>query len=139
MLMRGSGARRLIATLAVLAFALRSLVPVGYMWAPVDGRLAVVACSEYAADAVALATLHIHHHHHGGGHAGAPGAHSESAASSDSCPFALAGGAALAANATTLAAQQFEIVQARLPQFDYSAPRSIPPRFHAPRGPPAAV
>jgi len=138
-LMRGPGARRLIATLAVLAFALRSLVPVGYMWAPVDGRLAVIACSDYAADVVALATQHQHAHHHGGGHSGAPGAHSESAAATDSCPFALAGGAALAANAPTLTAQQFEIVQARLPQFDYSAPRSIPSRFHAPRGPPAAV
>jgi hypothetical protein len=139
-LMRGPGARRLIATLAVLAFALRSLVPVGYMWAPVDGRLAVMACSDYAADVVALATQHQHaHHHHDGGHSGATGAHSGGSASTDSCPFALAGGAALAANATTLAAQQFEIVQARLPQFDYSAPRSIPSRFHAPRGPPAAV
>ena len=144
MLMRGPGARRLIAMLAVLAFALRSLVPVGYMWAPIDGRLAVVACSDYAADVVALATQHqhSHHHHYDDAHAGAPGApgaHGESAASADSCPFALAGSAALAANAPTLAAQQFEIVQARLPQFDYSAPRSIPSRFHAPRGPPAAV
>lgn len=138
MLMRGPGAQRLIATLAVLAFALRSLVPVGFMWSPVDGRLAVVACSEYAADVVALATQHqhSHHHHHDGGHSGA---HSGGSASTDSCPYALAGGAALAANAPTLAAQQFEIVQARLPQFDYSAPRSIPSRFHAPRGPPAAV
>ena len=127
MLMRRPGPRRLIATLAVLVFALRSLLPVGYMWAPVDGRLAVVACSDYAADVVALATLHIHHHHGG------------AAAATDSCPYALAGGAALAANAPTLTAQQFEIVQARLPQFDYSAPRSIPSRFHAPRGPPAAV
>ena len=140
-LMRGPGARRLIATLAVLAFALRSLVPVGYMWAPVAGRLAVMACSDYAADVVALATQnqHSHHHHHDGGHSGATGAHSGGSASTDSCPFALAGGAALAANAPTLTAQQFEIVQARLPQFDYSAPRSIPSRFHAPRGPPAAV
>jgi len=135
MLMRGPGARRLIAMLAVLAFALRSLVPVGYMWAPVAGRLAVMACSDYAADVVALATQnqHSHHHHHDGGHSGATGAHSGGSASTDSCPFALA------ANAPTLAAQQFEIVQARLPQFDYSAPRSIPSRFHAPRGPPAAV
>ncbi len=131
MLMRGPGARRLIATLAVLAFALRSLVPVGYMWTPVEGRLAVSACSDYAADVVSLATQHqhFHHHHHRG----------DAAGSTDSCPFALAGGAALAANAPTLAAQQFEIVQARLPQFDYSAPLSIPSRFHAPRGPPAAV
>jgi hypothetical protein len=115
----------------VLAFALRSLVPLGYMWTPVEGRLAVVACSDYAADVVALATQHQHaHHHHAGGQAGA---------SSDSCPYALAGGAVLAANPTTLAVQQFEIVQARLPLFDYSAPPSIPSRFHAPRGPPAAV
>ena len=130
---RTPSARRLIATVAVLAFALRSLVPLGYMWAPIDGRLAVVACSDYAADVVALATPHQHsHHHHGGSHGGA-------AASSDSCPFALATGAALASSAPTLTAQQFEIVQARLPQFDYAAPRSIPSRFHAPRGPPAAV
>lgn len=132
-LLRSIGTRRLIAALAVLAFALRAFVPLGYMWTPVDGRLAVVACSDYAADVVALATQHQHAHHHHGG------AHGERATSSNSCPYALAGGAALAANATTLAAQQFEIVQARLPQFDYSAPRSIPSRFHAPRGPPAAV
>ncbi len=56
--------RHLLATLAVLAFALRSLVPVGFMWAAGDGHVTVVACSDYAADAVALATHH-HHHHQG--------------------------------------------------------------------------
>ena len=129
-------ARRRIATVAVLAFALRSLVPAGYMWAPVDGRVAMMACSGHAADVVTLTTLHQHAHHY---HGGAPGAHGERATATDSCPFALATGAALASSAPTLTAQQFQIVQARLPQFDYSAPRSIPSRFHAPRGPPAAV
>jgi hypothetical protein len=124
--------RPLLATLAVLAFALRSLVPVGFMWAPGDGHVTVVACSDYAADAVALATHHHHHHHQGGAQGG-------SAAESDSCPFALAGGAALAFSAPALAAQHVEIVQARLPSFDSRAPASIPLRFLAPRGPPAAA
>ena len=124
--------RPLLATLAVLAFALRSLVPVGFMWAPGDGHVTVVACSDYAADAVALATHHHHHHHQGGAQGG-------SSAESDSCPFALAGGAALAFSAPALAAQHYEIVQARLPSFDSSAPASIPLRFLAPRGPPAAA
>ncbi len=123
--------RYLLATLAVLAFALRSLVPVGFIWAPGDGHVTVVACSDYAADALALATHH-HHHHHGGAQGG-------SSAESDSCPFALAGGAALAFSAPALAAQHFEIVQARLPSFDSSAPASIPLRFLAPRGPPTAA
>ena len=125
-------ARHLCATLAVLAFALRSLVPIGFMWAPQDGHVTVVACSDYAADVVALATHHHHHHHH----AGAQGGRS---ATSDSCPFALAGGAALASNAPTLAVRHFQIVQARLPSLDSSAPASIPLRFRAPRGPPAAA
>ena len=123
-------ARHLWATLAVLAFALRSLVPVGFMWAPLDGHVTVVACSDYSADVVALASHHHHHHLHGA----AQGEHS---ATADSCPFALAGGAAFASSAPTLAARHFEIVQARLPSFDSSALASIPPRITAPRGPPA--
>ncbi len=123
--------RPLLALLAVLTFALRSLVPVGFMWAPVDGQVTMVACSDYSADVVALATHH-HHHHHGSASGG-------SSADTDSCPFALAGGAALSADVPTLAARHFQIVQARLPSFDSSAPASIPPRFLAPRGPPAAA
>ena len=122
--------RPLLAVLAVLAFALRSLVPVGFMWMPQDGHVAVVACSDYAADVVALAVHHLHHH---------GGAQGGSSATADACPFALAGGAALASSAPALAAQHFEIVQARLPSFDSSAPPSIPLRFLAPRGPPAAA
>jgi hypothetical protein len=116
---------------AVLAFALRSLVPAGFMWAPLDGHVTVVACSDFSADVVALASHH-HHHHHGVAQGG-------SSATGDSCPFALAGGAAFASSAPGLAVQHFEIVQARLPVFDTSAPRSIPLRFLAPRGPPAAA
>lgn len=124
-------ARPLLAILAVLAFGLRSLVPVGYMWAAHDGQVAVVACSDYAADVVAHATHHQHHHH-----AGAQGG---SSMGTQSCPFALAGGAALASNAPTLAARHFQVVQARLPAFESRAPASIPLRFLAPRGPPAAA
>ena len=124
--------RPLLAMLAVLGFALRSLVPVGFMWAPVDGQVTVVACSDYAADVVALASPH--HHHHGSG-----AAQGGSSAGTDSCPFALAGGAALTSHAPTLAARHFQIVQARLPSFDSSAPASIPLRFLAPRGPPTAA
>ncbi len=123
--------RQVLAVLAVLAFALRALVPVGYMWAPSDGLVTVVACSDYAGDVVALATHH-HHHHHAGGQGG-------SSATADSCPFALAGGAALASAAPTLAVRHFQLVQARLPSFDRGAPASIPLRFLAPRGPPAAA
>ena len=122
--------RPLLAVLAVLAFALRSLVPVGFMWMPQDGHVAVVACSDYAADVVALA---VHHHHH---HGGAQGG---SSATADACPFALAGGAALASSAPALAARHFVLAQTRLPVFDQRAPASIPPRFLAPRGPPAAA
>ena len=126
-------ARHLWATLVVLAFALRSLVPVGFMWAPLDGRVTVVACSDYSADVVALASHHHHHHHHPGAALG------EHSATADSCPFAQASGAAFASIAPTLAASHFEIVEARLPTFDSSAPASIPLRFLAPRGPPAAA
>jgi len=117
-----------MALAAVLAFALHALVPQGYMWAPVDGRVAVVACSDYAFDVLALAAHQHHHHaaHHAGGHG----------AAAQSCPYALAGGAALVASAPLLAVQQFALSQTRLPQLDQSAPRSIPLRFAAPRGPP---
>ena len=115
----------------MLAFALRSLVPVGFMWAPQGGHVTVVACSDYSTDVVALAS-HPHHHHHGGAQRG-------SSAGGDHCPFAAAGGAPLAGNAPTLAAHHFQIVQARLPSFESNAPASIPPRFLAPLGPPAAA
>lgn len=123
--------RPVLAILAVLAFALRSLVPVGFMWASGDGHVSVVACSDYAADVVALATHH-HDHHHAGAQGG-------SSAGTESCPFALAAGAALASTAPALAALHFQLVQARLPSFESRAPASIPLRFLAPRGPPAAA
>jgi len=126
---RRSGVSRLLVALAVIAFGLRSLVPAGYMWAPVEGGLAVVACPGHAADAVSSTAAHARHHHQ----------HGSGAASGDGCPFALAGSAVLAAHAPMVAAQHFEMRPLRLPQFDHSAPRSIPPRFLAPRGPPAAA
>ncbi len=117
----------LVASVISLVFVLRALVPVGYMWAPVAGHVAVVACADYAPDVISAA-LHSHHHH-GGDHS----------AAAQNCPFALPAGAALAAMLPALAKPNFQIVAAPTPDFDQSEPRVIPLRFRAARGPPIAV
>jgi hypothetical protein len=117
--------RRWVAGAAVLAFALHALVPVGYMWAPLAGRVTVVACSDHDHDVVSMAAHHQHHH--------AGGVRS----ASNACPFALAGGAPLAAQVPALDARHHELVQARLPPVDHSIAPPIPLRYSAPRGPPA--
>ena len=123
--------RRIVALLAVLGFAMRSLVPVGFMWEAVDGRNSVVACSEYPGDVIAHDAHYPHHHHSGDSRGG-------SFTSTHGCPFALAGAAALASQAQATLAPHFQIVRVSLPTFESRAPASIPVRFLAPRGPPAA-
>lgn len=130
-LVPGSARRtRIVAIVAALAFALRALVPVGYMWAQVADHVTVMPCMDFAPD-ILSAVAQAHHHH--------SGHHNDHNAGTDSCPFGLASGAAMAATVPALAVLHYEIVQARSPQLDQSIPRSIPLRFLAPRGPPLAA
>jgi hypothetical protein len=88
--------RRLLAWAALWLFALRALVPIGFMVSLEASHAAVTMCPDYAPLPPAAAALHAHHqglHHaaHGGGTAGTgstadlPGVESHGL-----CPFAAA-------------------------------------------------
>lgn len=128
---RSRSARRWIGGLAVLALALRALVPNGFMLERLDGRLSMVLCT---AAAPTLSMPGMHHDMHLSGH----GAHHLTAAAS--CPFALSGGATLfAAQALKIPDPYYLVLRpARVPALA-SLPAAPPPRYQAPRGPPALV
>jgi hypothetical protein len=127
---RSRAARRWIGGLAVLALALRSLVPTGFMLERLDGQLSMVLC---AAAAPTLSMPGMHHDAHLGGHAG----HHLAAAAS--CPFALSGGATLASQVLKVPDPYFLALRpARVPALA-TLPAAPPPRHQAPRGPPALV
>jgi len=148
-------AARVPALLAVFAFALRALVPTGFMLMPVDGHLQWALCPDAGgasahgmslAPASGSSVAHLHHHHdaglqagmagplaaHGGGTHGAGAGHE----SQPHCPFALASAAPLAGSLPTLVAPYSEL---RLPPAIAAQPgRAVdaPLRHAAARGPP---
>lgn len=100
---------------ALLAFALRALVPLGFMPMQVNGETQMMFC-------------------HGMHHAAAGTPHSKSSADGP-CAYALSGGAAVGP------AELAALPTAEAPRFDAitairSADRPAPPRHLAPRGPP---
>jgi hypothetical protein len=130
--------RRWFGVLAVLAILLRALIPAGFMIGQVDGHASWVVCApgleraahHHAADPPLMAGMD-----HGGGTNPASGIdHAAHAAAH--CPFALAAGAGLLAQAPTPADAYF--VQLRPPPAAvvHSIPAAPPWRHHAPRGPP---
>jgi hypothetical protein len=76
--------RRLAIGLALGFFALRALVPVGFMLSVGPAQAAITLCPEFG-QLPAAAGLHHSHHDHGGG-LQVPGAQAHGA-----CPFASAG------------------------------------------------
>jgi hypothetical protein len=146
-------AARVPALLAVFAFALRALVPTGFMLMPVDGHLQWALCpdaGDASASGVAMAggaaDLHAHHHHHAGKQAGMAGPlvahgadmHGAGAGheSQPHCPFALASAAPLAGSLPSLVAPWSEL---QLPIPVASRPgraADAPLRHAAARGPP---
>jgi len=87
--------RRLLAWLGVCLFAVRSLVPIGFMLSAGASGAAVTLCPDYAPVPPAAGALHAHHHHHAAQDAGAGGssapAHLPGAEDHGLCPFAAAG------------------------------------------------
>jgi len=132
--------RRRWAALALCLFALRSLVPIGFMLSIEAGHAAVTLCPDTAAGPAGAAGPHAHHHVHGpapGGSASTDqepaGAHAHSL-----CPFAAAahGGwhdaGAAPACAAPDSSKQFDCATTSV-----AAPRLHLSASHSPRGPPA--
>jgi len=108
---------------------LRSLVPVGFMLAPVDGTLTLVLCEGQGA---IPQTAHAHHHHPGNGvpdsmrHAGGDCAYAQSAHAALTPPLDLSPTPVLVSNACP-------------DVFESGSLHSAPPRYRAARGPPHLV
>jgi len=142
--------RRAMPMLALLALAIRALVPTGYMLAPVAGHLSLVFCpATYAGGDVALPAAgneHQLHHHHDSqlagatgheGHEGHAGHAAHAALENQHCPFALANGTALLAQSAGSSETYYIVLQpARLERVD-SSPAAPPLRHRSPRGPPS--
>ena len=123
--------RRWISVLAVLVFAVRALLPTGYMLTEVHGQLSMVMCP---------AGLH----HGGGTHHLSPmppmdGMHhsAHDSLSTTHCPFALAGSVGLLAQAPAPAEPYFVLLRRPLAVAVVSVPVAPPLRHRAPRGPPS--
>ena len=146
-------ARRAFIVLAMLALALKAVIPVGYMFAAIDGHATLVMCPAGIHQPVATdmpsamasmpgmdmsaAAPHIHGVDTGAGAAhAAHAAHGASHAATD-CPFALATGAALVAAIDAPGARHFEWIPDRRPAVPAVVPRTPPLRHEAPRGPPS--
>jgi len=147
---RARASHRWFIALAMPALALKAVIPVGYMLAPVDGHAMLVICpagihrpvATHMTSAMAsmpgmdmsAAAPHVHAMDSGAGavHAGHAVAH----AAAD-CPFALASGAALVAAIEAPGARDFEWIPDRRPAVPAVVPRTPPIRHLAPRGPPS--
>ena len=132
--------------LAVLALALRSLIPTGFMIAPVDGGAALVLCPaglhQHGHGLHSAHDRHYDHEHHGAGGVDhtAVGEHATGLAhGADQCPFALAGGPGLTGALPELAQPFYIVLQPRGEVATATIPRASPLRHCAPRGPPALV
>jgi hypothetical protein len=85
----GQAHRRLVAAAALCLFALRSLVPIGFMLSMEAGHAAVTLCPD---DAAGPTGHHAHHHPHSLHSGGSASADPESAGAHGHslCPFAAA-------------------------------------------------
>ncbi len=140
---RSPAARRWFGVLVLLAFAFKALVPEGYMVAKVDGRARLVMGPAGLYHSAAV-------HHAGGMHdmAGMQHAPGDAATAgvnhaghavlaAGQCPYALAGGAALAMQISSPAAPYYAVVQPARVGAGITVPVAPPLRHRAPRGPPA--
>jgi len=108
-----------LALCALAVFALRALVPVGYMWTATEGHSRLVLCP-----------AGMHH---------APGMHhsGHEAPANDHCPYAHSGGAGLLAAQLAPVEPYYSLLQPARAPVVISVSAAPPPRYHAPRGPPS--
>ena len=131
--------RRVLAWAALLLFALRTLVPIGFMVSIEASHAAVALCPDYGPLPPAAATQHAHHHALQHAHAGAGGQHVAGGESHALCPFAGAAhshwhaGGPTAATATPAPASALRAIAA-----DVAPARLHHPTSRSPRGPPAS-
>jgi hypothetical protein len=136
--------RRLLAWLGICLFALRSLVPIGFMVSAGASGAAVILCPDYAPVPPSAAALQAHHHHHHH-HVQPDGAPSTSPGSVDLpgaedhglCPFAAAAHTTCHGVKPPLA----PAVSDARPPFDPAASEAAASRLllvtsRSPRGPP---
>lgn len=122
-----------LGVLTVLVFGFKALIPVGYMYAAVEGHTRLVMCPAGLGGAASTHPMDGMAHASGMNHAG------HAALPADECPFALAGGAGLLATSHTPLEPYFTILHPARAQAVASVPTAPPSRYHAPRGPPSLV
>jgi len=129
--------RRWLASAALCLFALRALVPIGFMVSLEASHAAVVLCPDSGPLPPSLAA-HAHHHHaQGAGAAGTDSTHGAGVDSHGLCPFAAAahGGCHGLGSAVALAAPDSQY-RFNADAADAAAPRLHPSFSRSPRGPP---
>jgi hypothetical protein len=130
--------RRLATWLALCLFALRTLVPIGFMVSVEASHAAVTLCPDYAPLPASAAAQHAHHHGLQHQHSGAGGPHPPGAESHGLCPFAGAGHSPSHAVAPAAAAAPPALAGSLAAVAADAAPaRFHHPTSHSPRGPPA--
>ncbi len=134
---RSRAARRWIGALALLAFGLKALVPTGFMLAAVEGQVRLVMCPAGMHHPPGMPTMAEMIHGPGAEHAATVDHAAHAALASQQCPFALASGAALLAQAPSPAEPYFLWLPPARAGAVASVPAAPPLRHHAPRGPPA--
>jgi hypothetical protein len=133
--------RSWLAALALLAFTVRALIPVGFMPSG-DGFFSLQICPEgLSTQALALLDPHAaHHHHHPATTEGAPSApaHDHQSWSSGHCPFGAMAGA-VASTHSAVVAFALEISSTTAVPEPVSVPLEHRFRIAQPRGPPFLV
>jgi hypothetical protein len=129
--MRGPNNNSRLAWLLPL-IVIRALVPVGFMPAWEHGALRMVLCEPDGL--MAAAGQPPHHHHHAGAPADRPSHHH----AHGECPFGQSTGPALLPALTPLATA-YTVIALHPAAVTSVADRRIPPRYQAPRGPPAVL
>jgi hypothetical protein len=126
--------RRWLASAALWLFALRTLVPIGFMVSLEASHAAVELCPDYGPLPPSAAAQHAHHHAHGAG----SGSNAHGAESHGSCPFAGAGHGGWHGAKPTLALAAPDLqYRFNAAPADAAVARLHLSFAHSPRGPPA--
>jgi hypothetical protein len=128
-----SDRRRFIAGLAMALFALRALVPVGFMLSFEPAQAAITLCPEFGPLPFSVGA----HHHHVHGTGASSSLQLPDADSHSPCPFAAAGHSAWhAAALENDLASGADRAPTRVRAAGITFPRTHHEFSHAPRGPP---